>query len=134
MNHMRYISTILLITSLACLCLPFIALAAEGSILGTLGNAGEGMGTAEKGGTPVNSVPVIIGKVIRVIILALGVILLIYLIYGGILYMTAGGSPEQVTKAKNMLGQAIIGVAIILLAYAIASFVISRLAGATVGA
>jgi len=41
--------------------------------------------------------------------------------------MTAGGNDEKVGKAKKMMIQGVIGMIIILLAYAIATFVIQRL-------
>ena len=40
----------------------------------------------------------------------------VFLIYAGFLWVTAGGSPENVTKARTMLTNAIIGVAVALLA------------------
>ena len=40
----------------------------------------------------------------------------VFLIYAGFLWVTAGGSPENVTKARTMLINALIGVAIALLA------------------
>jgi len=69
-----------------------------------------------------------------VILTLLGVILLVYFVYGGVLWMTAGGDIEQVKKAKAILEQAIIGVAIVLASYAISEFVISRLVSATLDA
>jgi len=53
------------------------------------------------------------------------------IIYAGFLWMTAGGNPEQVDKAKQWLTNAIIGLAIILAAYAISGFVIDNLFAAT---
>ena len=40
----------------------------------------------------------------------------IFLIYAGFLWVTAGGNPENVTKARTMLINALIGIAIALLA------------------
>ncbi len=40
----------------------------------------------------------------------------LFLIYAGFLWVTAGGNPENVTKARQMLINALIGVAIALLA------------------
>jgi len=41
--------------------------------------------------------------------------------------MTAGGNEEKITGAKKMLGAGIIGLVIILAAFAIATFVMSNL-------
>jgi len=40
----------------------------------------------------------------------------VFIIYAGFLWVTAGGNPENVTKAKTMLINALVGVAIALVA------------------
>lgn len=52
-----------------------------------------------------------------------GVIAVIYLIYGGILYITAGGDAEKATKGRTALVNAIIGIVIITLAIVIVYWV-----------
>ncbi len=59
----------------------------------------------------------------------LGIIFLILIIYSGFNWMTAQGDEEKVTLAKNTLTRAIIGLVIIILAYAITYFVFSSLPG-----
>lgn len=66
-----------------------------------------------------------IGGVVQAILSFLGVVFLILMIYGGFLWMTAKGNEEQVTKAKNLIVAAIIGIIIVISAYAISYFVIS---------
>ncbi|MBI4139136.1 hypothetical protein HY479_03230, partial [Candidatus Uhrbacteria bacterium] len=56
---------------------------------------------------------------------------LAYLLYGGFLWMTAGGSEEGVTKAKTMIRNAIIGLVIIVAAFSISNFVLSSLVKVT---
>lgn len=56
-----------------------------------------------------------------------GVLFLLLIIYGGFLWMTAGGKSEQVTKAKDIIIASIIGVVIIAAAYAITNFVFESL-------
>lgn len=68
-----------------------------------------------------------IGTIISVILGFLGVVFLVLTIWAGFLWMTAGGKDEQVAKAKNMLIRAVIGLIIILSAYAITSFVTTNL-------
>ncbi len=46
-----------------------------------------------------------------------------YGIYGGFLYMTAGGDDEQVKKAKWVFKQVAIGLVVIVLAYSLVSFI-----------
>jgi len=63
----------------------------------------------------------------------LGIIVLVIIIYGGFLWMTAGGNDERVGEAKKWIFGGIIGLVIILSSYAIAQFVISNLVSATTG-
>jgi len=73
----------------------------------------------------------IVGNIINVALGFLGVLLLAYLLYAGFLWMTAGGSEEGVTKAKTMIRNAIIGLIIIVAAFAISNFVLTSLVEAT---
>jgi FtsH-binding integral membrane protein len=70
---------------------------------------------------------VMIGRIIGIVLGATGVILLGLLIYAGVLWMTAGGDKEKVTKARGMIFNAIIGLVITILAFAISEFVINRI-------
>ncbi len=72
-----------------------------------------------------------IGQLIRVLLGFLGVIAVVIILLGGFKWMTAGGNDEKVTEAKNLIIAGIIGLAIILSAYAIASFVISSIITST---
>ncbi len=73
----------------------------------------------------------IISTIIQTALTFLGVVFLILAIYGGYLWMTARGNEEQLTKAKNTLTAAIIGLIIVIGAYAISYFVIERLSKGT---
>jgi len=73
----------------------------------------------------------IVGRIIHVFLGILGVVALVLILYAGFLWMTAGGDEEKVKKAKQIITQAIIGLAIILSSYAITSFIVSRLTEAT---
>lgn len=78
-----------------------------------------------------DSLTTTIGSLIAVLLGFLGVIFLVLIIYAGLLWMTAAGSEENVKKAKSILLNSVIGLVILLSAYAISSFVISQLGGAT---
>lgn len=75
--------------------------------------------------------PVIVGNIINVLLGFLGIVLLGYLLYAGFLWMTAGGEKENVEKSKAMIKNAIIGLVIIVAAFAISSFVLKALVTAT---
>lgn len=68
-----------------------------------------------------------IGSIIGIALSFIGVIFLILMIYAGISWMTASGNQEKVTKAKDLIINAIIGLIIVLAAYAITSFIGNRL-------
>jgi len=77
--------------------------------------------------------PTLIGRIIQALLGVTGVIFLVLTVYAGFLYMTAGGEPDKVKKAKQIIGQSIIGLIIIIGAYAITGFVVTALATATSG-
>jgi len=70
---------------------------------------------------------VVIARIIRIVFGFLGIVAISLVIYGGFLWMTAGGSPERLAKAKKVLINALIGLAIILLAFSITSYIIAQL-------
>ncbi len=70
-----------------------------------------------------------IGFVVQAILSFLGVIFLILMIYGGYLWMAARGNDEQVAKAKKLITAAVIGLVIVISAYAISYLVVSKLGG-----
>ncbi len=74
---------------------------------------------------------VIVARVINFALLFLGVIAVGLIIYAGFLWMTSGGSEDKIDQAKRILRNAVIGLVIILSAWGIASFVLSRLLGVT---
>ena len=73
----------------------------------------------------------IISTVIRTALSLVGVIFLVLMIYAGYLWMTASGNEEQVTKAKSLITASIIGLIIVVSAYAISYFVIETLCSRT---
>ena len=67
------------------------------------------------------------GMIISVILSFVGVLFFILMIYAGILWMTASGNDQQISKAKSLLINAIIGIVIVFSAYAITTFLGSEL-------
>lgn len=72
-----------------------------------------------------------IANIIRTAMGLLGIIAVLIVLYGGFKWMTAAGASEQVEDAKKILVAGIIGLVIIVSAYAIATFVINSLVSAT---
>lgn len=61
-------------------------------------------------------------------------IAVIYGIYGGFLYLTAGGEEEQTKKAKTIFKQVAIGLFVIFISWSVVSFVTSSVLPAAGGA
>lgn len=57
----------------------------------------------------------------------MGLVLVILILVGGFRWMTSGGNEETIKNAKGLMSNAVIGLVIVILAYAIAWFVITRL-------
>ncbi len=66
----------------------------------------------------------IIGRIINVALGFVGVLLLIIMLYSGYEYMTAGGDATKVQNATTRIRNAIIGLIIIFLSFAIVNFVL----------
>ncbi|MEK7166952.1 MAG: hypothetical protein AAB732_00860 [Patescibacteria group bacterium] len=67
---------------------------------------------------------IIITRIITVILGLVGVITLAMIIFGGLMWMTSGGSEEKVKKGRNILIWAILGLIVILSSYVILTFFI----------
>lgn len=66
----------------------------------------------------------IVGRAIQTVLGLLGIVFLALMIYAGIMWMTAQGNEQKVEKAKNMITEAIVGLIIVVISYAIAFFII----------
>lgn len=100
-------------------CLPAIAFA-QGAI--------ESVGIAAGFGS--GDLPSIIGGIIKIILTLLGVVFLGLMIYAGFGWMTAGGDDKKVEKSKKTIISATVGLVLMLLAYAITTFIVNLLGGA----
>jgi len=63
-------------------------------------------------------------SVVNVILGILGILLVLWLLYGGILYAFSGGDENKTSQAKGILVNAIIGIIIISLVWALANFLV----------
>jgi len=97
-----------------------------GSLLEAAGNAAKYDTANVKSGAI--STSSIAGGIIRIFLSLLGVIFILLMLYGGYLWMTARGNQEQVTKAKELMTSAIIGLVIVIAAYAITYFALFMIA------
>lgn len=80
---------------------------------------------------PAVEIEQIVANIIKYILSFLGVIFIILIIYAGFLWMTASGDSEKITKAKDILISAVIGIIIVLSAYIITATIFTKLGAAT---
>ena len=71
-------------------------------------------------------VPKMVQNIVNLLIYALGIICVIVIIIAGIMYATAAGDSNQITKAKNAILYAVVGLVVALMAYGIVNFVLER--------
>ena len=64
-----------------------------------------------------NFVAVLLNWVVSIV----GILAVVYLVYGGIAYLTSGGNEDRVKAAKNVILTAIIGLIIVVAAWLIVS-------------
>ncbi|NQV88915.1 MAG: hypothetical protein HQ488_01145 [Parcubacteria group bacterium] len=111
---------------LPALLLPAAAFAQLSAAQTELADVGDGIGADAD-----TDLPTLVGELIKVLLSVLGIIFVVLVVYAGFLYLTSQGEAERVKKAKALLTQAVIGLVIIISAYAISSFVIDALVQAT---
>ncbi|RMH01564.1 MAG: hypothetical protein D6706_01675, partial [Chloroflexi bacterium] len=87
------------------------------------GSAEDGSAFAEQAGLASMDLTSLIANIIRAVLGFAGVVLVVMILYGGFLWMTAGGNDDRVKKAKRTITNAVIGLVIAISSYAIASFV-----------
>lgn len=73
---------------------------------------------------------VLIARIISIVLGFLAVIFFALMIFAGFQYMTAGGNEDQTKKALTLLKNAIIGLLIILISWALTRFVVIMLSRA----
>lgn len=72
---------------------------------------------------------ILIGTIINGILGVVGSLALVMFIIGGMLWMTSAGNAERVTKGKNTIIYATLGLIIIFSAYAMVKFVLEAIGG-----
>ena len=68
----------------------------------------------------------LIKTVINVLLFIIGIISVIVIIVGGLMYATSAGDAGTVTKAKNTILYAVVGLAVAFFAFAIVNWVVGR--------
>jgi len=102
----------------------------DGSNLNSVTNRA-GFNTAVDATSTSGNLQILIGKIISTVLGILGVIFVILIIYGGILWMTGGDNEDQITQATTIIRNSVIGLIIVVAAYAISYFIINVLVNST---
>jgi len=111
---MKKITTGLL--AIVFLAVPVMA-GAQVTIKDTIGTT-LNLGTADLESTVIRIIQWVLGF--------LGLVAVIMILIGGFQWMTAGGNEEKVASAKKIISAAVIGLIVVLLAWAIVTFVVSQ--------
>lgn len=124
LNKYKGILTIAFVAMMGLTFSPTLANAQEADTFG-LDKIG---GTLELGDKPLEET---VAGLINVALGFLGIIAVVIILAGGFKWMTAGGNDDKVAEARKLIFSGIIGLAIILSAWAITRFVFESLVEAT---
>ena len=122
--YIGFLIIFIIIFSTLFLLNTYIVLAGDGE-----GGAGTVTLPNPLGGTDASDINVLIGQVINGVLGVVGSLALIMFIYGGFTWMTAAGSSEKVTKGKDILVWAVIGLIIIFMSYAFVRLILADILG-----
>lgn len=128
MNKLKALVASLMLATGAFL-LPAVALAQNNPFNAAQNLANDVANNA--GITSNRTLPQIIGQIINIILGFLGIVLLLIILYSGFLWMTAGGDSKKVAEAQARIGNAVVGLIIIVAAFAISNFVLGSLVNVT---
>ncbi len=101
---------------------PYAVFAAD-DILGINYATAIGLGTED--------VRTTVSRIIRAFMGLLGIVAVIIILLGGFKWMTAAGNEEKVAEAKKLIVSGVIGLVIIMSAFAIAQFVVGAVVNST---
>jgi len=96
---------------------------------GILGDLQE-IGNKVYGQAAPTDIRIVIGNVVQMLLGFVGVVFLLLIIYGGMRWMTSGGNEDNIKKAKKIITNATVGLVIVVISYAAASFIFNSLIGA----
>lgn len=83
-------------------------------------------------GAEAKDVRVLFARVISAALSILGSFALLMVVYGGVLWMTSRGDTKQITKGKDTLTWALLGIVVIFASYAIVNALITGITTGTI--
>jgi len=130
---MKYLKYLTIIACLSVLIMPIVTHAADATGLKATTQYLTNVGEAAYGVKQAPDLPSLVGKIINIFLSILGVLFVVLMVYAGYSWMTSYGNEQKVTRAKNIIIDATLGLIIILIAYAISNFVVGSLIKAATG-
>ncbi len=116
---------------IAVLVVSVFAIAGPSPALAQQTTIGDDFGTGYLGGIagkiPATDIRVVAVNLINILLGVLGIIFLLLVLYGGFLWMTASGNDDQAGKGRKIIGNAIIGLIVIFVAFALTTFIFNIL-------
>lgn len=122
----KIIKNLVAFAMLAFLAIPVVTMAQLDSTL-------VGIDAVEDGGLLLSNTDprTTVARLINTAMLFLGIIAVGIVLIGGFKWMTAGGNEDKVSEAKKLMSAGIIGMVIVLSAWGIATFILTKLIDAT---
>jgi hypothetical protein len=77
------------------------------------------------------SIAEVTGSIVKTVLSVLGLVALIIFIVAGFQWMTSGGNEEKIQAAQKLMEAAVIGLVIVIIAWAATFFVVQSLTGIT---
>ena len=114
---------VLVVAGVGLAALPAFAANTPGSVSNGLNAAVNGSGLSNQS----VSVDSVAKNVVNALLYIIGILAVIMIIVGGVMYTTSAGDQAKVTKAKNIIIYGLVGLVIAILAYAIVSFVLDKI-------
>ena len=119
----KFATAALALGIVATLAVPAVSYAAATSFSIESVGSQIGLGDADLKTTVLN--------IVRLVLSLMTLIAVVLVIYGGFVWLTAAGNEDNVEKAKRIISAAVIGLIIILLAWAVVIFVARTTANVT---
>lgn len=127
---MKKISKYLLsLAILSLLVLPILSLPALAQSSDPYGTSQVNAGVNGALGGQGQDLRTVIGRIINLVLSFLGVIAVVIILMGGFKWMTAAGNEDKVSEARKLLVAGIIGLVIILAAWAVSTYVLGAISG-----
>ncbi|OGK56931.1 hypothetical protein A3J15_00880 [Candidatus Roizmanbacteria bacterium RIFCSPLOWO2_02_FULL_38_10] len=83
-------------------------------------------------GTPINTIADVIGIVLKFLIPFAGILLFVFMVWGGFTFLTSQGEPEKIATGKKRITYAIFGFVLLVFAFLLVSLV-TRILGIGIG-